>query len=878
MGRPKKIQVQSELIQPKENQIFQLKISLKHIKPPVWRRIIMPSKATFEELHEAIQEAFEWDDMHLHEFYFPRKGFWTPFRIRMRTEEEANPDMRNFFPTRRVIHSNMLDDDINATRWEDDICLRDVFSEDRKSLTYLYDFGDNWEHKVAVEKIYTGKLNSHIQDPICIKGKRRTPGEDSRGFFESFEEEEEERFQEILKDYNLSHIITTVKIHATGYIEILNHPAASEFNDDDPLDLLYESAQEEEEISACEDALQKVIQDLLHASGDLANQGDNIFIIIQDFKKFLKTKVKIQRYSQYGKELRDFSKIVDEDGLLVLKEEFQIDIPPLHNSFTKSKRKALKRFTMQYGVKALIFVLFAYLDPDSAEEFAQDEKYATRLIEVYEKFIRWLGSTNKISKEIQTILTTRLSSLKLEIEDFVQADDEGEMNNQIFPSLQEFQSLLSTYEDRFGLDEDEFDTSSDEFDFPTFDHLSKEELEEMKKLLEIATLLRNVRPWEHISSDTPIAVEDPVTGQIAYCLIMGQLGEHHGIACFLGDLGWEGMQFLNHDFSPSLASSDDQQFFNQLLKKSCLSASFEHAKDLEPMDRALYHVLNEKVPSPILSCKFRKYIPGYYPWKLNRYDIRFLTDILGQVLYLTDRISHDASYLRTFSLAHEKEYLLRKNPTGKPLALSQWKSQVHRINRPWIQQPYNLFDWMEIQTQETFIDWQQKLSTKLSATLSKINVTSFRKQHVWVVGDSCFYEFGQGDLDKVFLTNSFGPSCRISANVKDSSLPISSDTPFIQFAITLLSETDGKLLMSLSGSVLSLHYEFSAIFLDFIVEHEWYPEKIRCLNPNIVPYLANICQSFNIPIEVVNESKTYTEYQKFSSFLENSILEKKKAK
>lgn len=876
MGRSKKIQVQTEMIRPNENQIFQLKISLKRMKPPIWRRLIMPSKGTFEELHEAIQEAFEWDDTHLHEFYFPRKGFWTPFRIRMRTEEGMG--METSYPGMRKIQLHMIADDINATRWEDDISLRDVFSEDRKSLTYLYDFGDNWEHKVAVEKIYSGTLNSHIQYPICIKGKRRTPGEDSRGSIESFEGEEEHKFQEILNDYNLDHIITKVKIHATGYIEIMNSPVATDLEEPEPLELLYETNLEDEHIHEQKMALQEAKQEILHTCGDLANDGDNIFKILQDFRKFLKTKVKIQRYSHYEEELRDFCDIMNVDGLLVLKEEFHIDIRPLHNAFTKSKRKAFQRFTMQYGIKALIFVLFAYLDPESAIEYALEEKYAKRLLKIHGKLIEWLRSTNKISKETQTILKARITNLEQEIKHVQQGYNEIELNDEVFPSFQDFQTQLASYEDRYGLDEDEFDTSSQDFEYPQFDHLSKEELEEMRKLLKIATLVRNVRPWEQIVSNIPLAVEDPVTGQIAYCLIMGQLGEHYGIACFLGDLGWEGLQYLNYGLSPLLDTSDNQRIFAELLKKSCLSVSFEQAKDLEPMDRTFYHVLNEKVPSPMLTCRFRKYVPGYYPWKLNRQDIRFLTDILGQVLYLTDGISHNASNLQKFSLAHDNKYLLRKNPTGEPVAPSRWKSQVHRVDRSWNPHPYKLFDWMTIQTRAPFVDWQQYLSTKLSASLSQIDVASFRKQHVWVVGDSCFYEFGQGDLDKVFIANSFGPSRHHSAKINDSALSPSLDTPFIQFAITLLSETDGKLLLSVSGSVISLHYEFPAIFLDFIVEHEWYPEKILCVNPNIIPYLDQICQTFKIPIEAVTESKRFTEYQEFSNFLEKTILERKSSK
>lgn len=39
---------------------FQLKITIKGSKPPIWRRIVIPIKATFENLHDVIQEIFGW--------------------------------------------------------------------------------------------------------------------------------------------------------------------------------------------------------------------------------------------------------------------------------------------------------------------------------------------------------------------------------------------------------------------------------------------------------------------------------------------------------------------------------------------------------------------------------------------------------------------------------------------------------------------------------------------------------------------------------------------------------------------------------------------------------------------------------------------------
>lgn len=50
-----------------------IKIILDNTHPPVWRRVIVPEKITFADLHEIIQILFGWDDYHLHDFQIPSK-------------------------------------------------------------------------------------------------------------------------------------------------------------------------------------------------------------------------------------------------------------------------------------------------------------------------------------------------------------------------------------------------------------------------------------------------------------------------------------------------------------------------------------------------------------------------------------------------------------------------------------------------------------------------------------------------------------------------------------------------------------------------------------------------------------------------------------
>ena len=52
----------------KESKIYQIKVTLKYSRPPIWRRIQVAGETTFHELHDILQRVMGWDDSHLHEF------------------------------------------------------------------------------------------------------------------------------------------------------------------------------------------------------------------------------------------------------------------------------------------------------------------------------------------------------------------------------------------------------------------------------------------------------------------------------------------------------------------------------------------------------------------------------------------------------------------------------------------------------------------------------------------------------------------------------------------------------------------------------------------------------------------------------------------
>lgn len=139
-------------------QVYQFKVTLSGSRPPIWRRIQVPDNYSFWDLHIAIQDAMGWMDCHMHEFEVFNPATRATERIGIPTDE---PDWGE-----KTIGG-----------WTRKISA--YFSSDTPKAIYRYDFGDNWEHVVKLEKILLRVKDKAY--PICLAGKRACPPEDCGG-------------------------------------------------------------------------------------------------------------------------------------------------------------------------------------------------------------------------------------------------------------------------------------------------------------------------------------------------------------------------------------------------------------------------------------------------------------------------------------------------------------------------------------------------------------------------------------------------------------------------------------------------------------------------------------------------------------------------
>jgi hypothetical protein len=130
---------------------------LPNTDPLVWRRIQVPERYSFWDLHVAIQDAMGWKDAHLHEF----------------TIVDSN--------TGQIAHIGIPDEEVPDERpilagWKVPIARYLAFG--MGPVRYRYDFGDNWAHVLEFEGIAPADGGAY---PRCLAGAAACPPEDVGG-------------------------------------------------------------------------------------------------------------------------------------------------------------------------------------------------------------------------------------------------------------------------------------------------------------------------------------------------------------------------------------------------------------------------------------------------------------------------------------------------------------------------------------------------------------------------------------------------------------------------------------------------------------------------------------------------------------------------
>ena len=156
----------------KAEEVISLKVTLRGIRPPIWRRLEVPSRLSLGGLHDAIQAAMGWGGHHLYVFDVAGRGYGDPA---------------------------MVDDVADDER----LTVGGVLKAGVRRFTYTYDFGDDWEHEIVLERVLVAEPG--VRYPLCLAGKGACPPEDCGGVWgyeelrEALADPAHERHEEMLE-------------------------------------------------------------------------------------------------------------------------------------------------------------------------------------------------------------------------------------------------------------------------------------------------------------------------------------------------------------------------------------------------------------------------------------------------------------------------------------------------------------------------------------------------------------------------------------------------------------------------------------------------------------------------------------------------------
>lgn len=320
------------------------------------------------------------------------------------------------------------------------------------------------------------------------------------------------------------------------------------------------------------------------------------------------------------------------------------------------------------------------------------------------------------------------------------------------------------------------------------------ELSHWEELFEAARAFKEARCWEWMYDNDNFGVQDPETGEIAYCCIIGNAEEVFGLVAYLGQ---EGLQNLLLTISGEVLPDSYEGKFQQ----KCLMATFEDRNILDEKDREIIKELGLKFRGKKQWPLFRSFIPGYFPWYLSSQECRFLTHILQQALEVSLRCREDKSILETDD---SLTFLVRvPGKKGKDL---EWEEEYLTAEEP----------------QNTYISFD--LTDQL--TIKRITEGNFERGNPL-------------EVDIIYLLHPVQEE-------KD-------DRPYFPQVCIFLDHVTGLILNFETIQDLEEEgYIFIEALLSMIEENEKIPSKLLVCNDKSYYLFHGICEQLQVPLEKVS--------------------------
>jgi hypothetical protein len=163
--------------------------------------------------------------------------------------------------------------------------------------------------------------------------------------------------------------------------------------------------------------------------------------------------------------------------------------------------------------------------------------------------------------------------------------------------------------------------------------------DEWRALFEASVEFRNLKPWLWVEGDHLFGIQDPETGEMGYCCVMGQMGDVLGMVLYLGDEGlYSALRLLSGEFG--LSGGLEAQFIQK-----CLLMTFDNRNELTKEAYSAIQKAGMKFRGKNAWPQFNSMTPGYAPWKITGAQARFFTHAIGHAIQVTKIVRDQPNYL-----------------------------------------------------------------------------------------------------------------------------------------------------------------------------------------------------------------------------------------
>jgi len=320
-------------------------------------------------------------------------------------------------------------------------------------------------------------------------------------------------------------------------------------------------------------------------------------------------------------------------------------------------------------------------------------------------------------------------------------------------------------------------------------------IEEWKKVYKLAMEFKEMGAWNWMSDSEVFGVQNPASGEIGYCCVLGGAAEFFGLAVYLGTEGLNAYLDLQ---SGRIGIKND--LFEVLLSKKCLVMSFENKSQLSKEDLAGIKKMGLSFKGRYAWPQFRWYEPGYYPWYLNRDQVIFLSLCLNQAKDVAPRVRK------------EPDLLIRQH------------GDLYFVRLP--RQQDNNIEWTDAWLKPVELQKIVRVTYDFdTAQLKDIETTASRTDMEW-------------EIDAFFV-----PMC---VREKD-------EKPHYPLAFLCVDRTSDFILSVHLAHHARYERDFIDYFVNIIKEHKILPKKILIKKQELGTYLEPLLEKFSIELNLVTK-------------------------